>query len=307
MIDAAFARRTQRAGVSELEIFGGDSAPVGQQHGAFDRVFQFPDVARPLVAHQEFQRVGLQHGHLLLQLSRESLDEGSRERRHIRFPLAERRHVDGDDVEPVVQVITEGARLHHRRQVAVRGRDQPDVDLDGARTAQPFEFVLLQYTQDLRLGIGAHVADLVQEQRAPVGLFEAANPLLVGAGERPLLVAEEFRFQQVLLKRRAVDLDEIARRAVGVVMDGARDQFLAGAGLAADEDGGMAPGDLADDAEYRFEGAARADDAVEVVDVVLRVAEVVDLVLHAAHLERLTDFGLHLFDFERLLHVVERA
>ena len=90
-------------------------------------------------------------------------------------------------------------------------------------------------------------------------------------------------------------------------MDGARDQFLAGAGLAADEDGGVALGHLADHAEHLFERAARADEAIEIIDVALRVAEVVDLVLHAAHLERLVDLDLHLLDFERLLHVIERA
>jgi hypothetical protein len=53
--------------------------------------------------------------------------------------------------------------------------------------------------------------------------------------------------------------------------------------------------------------AARADDPIEVVDVLLRVAEIFDLVLEAAELEGLLDLQLHLFDFERLLHVVERA
>ena len=60
-------------------------------------------------------------------------------------------------------------------------------------------------------------------------------------------------------------------------------------------------------AEHRLQRAARADDAVEVVDVLLRVAQVFDLVLQAAVLDRLLDLELHLLDLERLLHVVERA
>ena len=50
-----------------------------------------------------------------------------------------------------------------------------------------------------------------------------------------------------------------------------------------------------------------ADDAVEVVDVLLGVAEVFDLVLEAAVLDGLLDLELHLLDFERLLDVVEGA
>ena len=57
----------------------------------------------------------------------------------------------------------------------------------------------------------------------------------------------------------------------------------------------------------RCSAAAGADDAIEIVDVVLRVAQIVELVAHPAHLERLLDLDFHLFDLERLLHVVERA
>ena len=46
---------------------------------------------------------------------------------------------------------------------------------------EPLELVLLEHAQDLGLRAGAHVADLVEEQRAAVGLLEAAVALLVGA------------------------------------------------------------------------------------------------------------------------------
>ena len=131
--------------------------------------------------------------------------------------LAQRRHLDGDDVQAVVEVLAELAGRDHRRQVAVGRGDQPDVDLDGAGAAQPLEFVLLEHAQDLRLRVRAHVADFVEEQRAAVGLLEPADALLVGAGEGALLVAEQLRLEQVLLQRGAVHLDEVARGAVRVV------------------------------------------------------------------------------------------
>ena len=105
--------------------------------------------------------------------------------------------------------------------------------------------------------------------------------------------------QLTLMKLRAV--------ALRVVVDGAGDELLAGAGLAAHEHGGVALGDLLHDAEHGRQRAARPDDVVELVDAALRVAQVVDLVLHATELEGLLDLDLHLFDLERLLDVVERA
>jgi hypothetical protein len=71
--------------------------------------------------------------------------------------------------------------------------------------------------------------------------------------------------------------------------------------------GGIAFRHLAHHCQHFLERAARADDALEVVDVALRVTEVVDLMLHPPHLERLLDLDLHLLDLEGLLHVVERA
>ena len=43
-----------------------------------------------------------------------------------------------------------------------------------------------------------HVADLVQEQRAAVGVLEPPDAISIGAGEGPLHVAEELAFKDVL-------------------------------------------------------------------------------------------------------------
>ena len=98
---------------------------------------------------------------------------------------------------------------------------------------------------------GAHVADFVEEQRAAVGLLEPADALLVGARERALLVSEQLRFEEVLLQRGAVHLDEVARRAQRVVMNGAGDQLLAGSRFAADQHRRVALRHLLDDGEHR--------------------------------------------------------
>ena len=135
-----------------------------------------------------------------------------RQRHDVVLALAQRRHLDRDDVQAVVEVLAELAGLHHRRQIAVGRGDQPDVDAQRPRAAEPLELVLLEHAQDLGLRARAHVADLVEEQRAAVGLLEPADALLVGAGERALLVAEQLGLEQVLLERRAVHLDEVARR-----------------------------------------------------------------------------------------------
>ncbi len=60
--------------------------------------------------------------------------------------------------------------------------------------------------------------------------------LVAGAGEGAFLVAEQDRLDQVLRDGAAIDGDERAAGALGRALDGARDQLLAGAALAFDQD-----------------------------------------------------------------------
>ena len=101
------------------------------------------------------------------------------------------------------------------RQVLVRRRDHPHVDLDARRAADRLDRLLLQHAQHLGLRLQAHVADLVEEDRAAVGDLELAAAIGDRAGERAAHVAEQLALDQLLRNRRAVDLDERRRRAGG--------------------------------------------------------------------------------------------
>ena len=68
-----------------------------------------------------------------------------------------------------------------------------------------------------------------------VGAFEGAALLGRAAGLRAVAIAEEFRLDVRLGDGGAVQLDEDAVAAQALGMNGARDEFLAGAGFAVDE------------------------------------------------------------------------
>ena len=122
--------------------------------------------------------------------------------------LAQRRQGDGDHVQAVVEVLAEGALLHQAVEVGVGGGDDPHVGAHDLDAAQPHELLLLDHPQQLRLGVGRDVADLVEEDRAVGGDLE--QPLLArdGAGERAPDVAEEVALQQVGRHGARVDGDE---------------------------------------------------------------------------------------------------
>ena len=68
--------------------------------------------------------------------------------------------------------------------------------------ADRLDLALLQRAQQLDLRRQRQLADLVEEQRAAVGLDELAGVLFGGAGEGALLVAEQNRLDQVLRHAR---------------------------------------------------------------------------------------------------------
>ena len=104
--------------------------------------------------------------------------------------------------------------------------------------------------------------DLVEEQRAFVGLLEEAGVVAVGAAEGPLLVAEQFGLEQRRGDGGAVDDDERALRAAAVAVQRQRHQFLARAALALHEHGERLRGGLQDLLAQVDDRRAAADDVV---------------------------------------------
>src|SRR6185503_3671303 len=125
------------------------------------------------------------------ELRGEALEEVVDQERDVLTAVAERRDVDRDDVQPVVQVFPELLLLDQLLEGPIGRRDDADVDLDILRAADAAEGPLLERAEELRLERRGHVADLVQEHRPVVRELEQALLLGLGVGEGALLMAEE--------------------------------------------------------------------------------------------------------------------
>src|ERR1700687_2401336 len=111
--------------------------------------------------------------------------------------LPQWRQKDGEHIQTIVEVTAKFASLHHLRQVPIRCSHQPHVHLVSPSAAQAFEFLFLQYAQQLGLQRRRNITHLVQEKSTFVGQLETANLLRYGSGERPLLVTQELAFQEI--------------------------------------------------------------------------------------------------------------
>ena len=237
------AGRAQGSPCQEQRVLG-DHAVLGEQHGAVHGVFQLAHVAAPEVVLQQFADLRAERRRRHAVGLRVFGDEMLGERLDVLGTVAQGGQGDGHHVQPEIEVFAEIAPAHLFLEVAVRGGEQPDVHLDRLRAADAIDFPLLDGAQQLRLQPRVHLRDLVEQQSAAARLLELADASTDGAGEGAPLVAEELRFEERVGNRRAVQRDELLAGAVGLGMEVAGDDFLAGARLAGDHHAGVRRRDL---------------------------------------------------------------
>src|SRR5215472_18542273 len=115
-----------------------------QDDGSFDHVLQLADIARPVVGLKHFQCLLVNLFDLFSRLAGESLDEIFHEKWYVVFALAERRHGDWENVEPIEEVAAEASCGNRCLQITVRRGDNAHVHGDGLRSADTLELPLLQ-------------------------------------------------------------------------------------------------------------------------------------------------------------------
>ena len=159
----------------------------------------------------------------------------SRQQQHVLAALAQRRHHQRINAEPVVKVRPKAPGPHLLRQVAVGGGNHPHINAVLAVRAQPLQLPALQHAQQLGLHRQRQLAHFVQKQRAAIGQLELSAPVGHRARKRAAHMAKQLALHQRFRQRRAVQADQRARGAWRGRMQRLRHQFLADAGLAHDQ------------------------------------------------------------------------
>ncbi len=163
--------------------------------------------------------------------------EEAREVGQILDAIAQRRHLDRHDIEPVEEVLAELPFLDRLVEIDVGRGDETQVGLDRLHAADALDLAFLDRAQQLGLQLVAKIADLVEEQRAAGGELELADLLPDRAGERPFLVSEERALDQLLRNRGEVDRDKRRIRSPARTMDQPGEELFSCAAFAEDEHG----------------------------------------------------------------------
>ena len=126
------------------EVVDAEDGVAGDDDHAFDAVSELADVAGPVVACEGFADLGRDAGDLFLVACGELGDEVLGEERDVALALAERGHVDGDDVEAEEEVFAEAFFLDELLEVGVGGGQDADVDVDGFVASDAADLALFE-------------------------------------------------------------------------------------------------------------------------------------------------------------------
>src|SRR6266850_6388513 len=236
---------------------------VRDDHRPFDHVLQLANVPGPRVGLEAIERPLADPTKGPAGLPRVAPDEVLHQDRNVFPPLSQRGHLEWEHVESIEEILAEYSLGHRGRQVTIGRRDDAYVDPDPILAAHPIEFPLLEDAQQRDLLVGREFADLVQEDRAAVRQLEPAEAALQGAGKGPLLMAEELRRDQVSWDGGAAHGHEPSRRPSRAPVNRPRDELLPRAGLAGDEDGRIAAGDLGHSRQHGRQRRRGADNFFE--------------------------------------------
>ncbi len=173
----------------DAELCGGDQLTAGEDERSLNGILKLADVARPRVRENQIARLSaetrLELAHGTAQLTHEVI----REEQHIVASFAQRRQMNTEHREPVVEIFTELRVGHRPLEIAIGGGDEANVGLQRRGAAHALIPPFLQHAQELGLRGRGQLTDLIEKQRTARRELEAAALELVGPGEGSTLVA----------------------------------------------------------------------------------------------------------------------
>src|SRR5262249_38290860 len=155
---------------------------------------------------------------------------------NIPFPFAERREIDRESIQPVVQIFAEFSVSDHLFQVLVGCGNHPNINPGSTGAADGLKLTFLEHAEQLGLKLQWHVSNFVEKESATICKREPADMGIDCACKSSSFVPKELAFEKASRHGRAVHLHQVSASARAELVDRSRDDFLACAGLPANQD-----------------------------------------------------------------------
>src|SRR5437660_4059627 len=123
-----------------------------------------------------------------LHLLCEFVGEEMHQQRNIFGALTQRRYVNRKNIQPIVEIAAKFLVSNQFGKITVGRSDDTDIHPQSARTAQTFEFLLLQYTKEFRLQLEWDVLYLIKKYGPLICQLESSDASIHRPGECAPLV-----------------------------------------------------------------------------------------------------------------------
>src|SRR5271155_4700554 len=158
--------------------------------------------------------------------------------------VAQRRHLDGKNRQPVQKVLAKLAALHHLQWAAIGRGDEPHVARGLGARSGPIKQAGLEHEQKTYLKILWQLGYFVEQQRPALCSLECAG------ARRGFLGAEQFSFDEARRYGSAVDRNESLAAPRAEFVNRSCGQPLAGTAFARQQDAGFSWADALDQAKH---------------------------------------------------------
>jgi hypothetical protein len=217
------------------QVPSGEHLRVAPDHRALDDIAQLSNVSGPPMSSEGIQAVLANTLNSFLVFPVEFLDEVLDEQRQIFEPVAQRRQLNGVNVETVVEVLAQSPLADRLLQRTIGCGEDAHVDWQLFACAEPENSLLFENTEQLGLHLRPHLGNLVEQEAATIRPLEASLAAPIGACKGPAFVAEKFAFDQAFRDSGAVDCYVRSVLARRLVVDRARGQLFPRTALAGDD------------------------------------------------------------------------
>src|SRR5215470_3561946 len=205
------------------------------RHGSLNFIFQLADVSRPPVPREHVESARTELDVRLAEPLRRLAEEERAQMRDLFATFAQRRDVNADHAQPVIEILTKLAFGHALLEVGVCRSDDADVDALRPRFAERQNLLQFQKPEKFRLHVDRQVADFVEEQRSTGGGSHEAWLVGHGACKAAAAMSEQLAVSELASRGRAVVGEEHRRVAMRADVNRAGDELLARAALAGDQ------------------------------------------------------------------------
>jgi hypothetical protein len=131
-------------------------------------------------------------------------------------------------MQSVKQIASELTVFYHPLQIPMSGRNDANIYLLSARTAQPFKFMFLQNPQQFGLQLERNVTYFIKKQSSLVRDLEPASLSYDGTRKGTLLVPKELALEEAGGDRSTIQLDKRPVTALAQIVNGPSDEFFSG-------------------------------------------------------------------------------